>query len=125
MSLQACFVMNSLFRGFINYHLLINPLKSEFITKQACRDENVVSLFIFPYNNIYIYIYINIYIYILVNSTIIELFQLIEGSSANLEQLKLAWGIETWWLCINFLVGVKIARVKSVVTVSGFVTILC
>ena len=39
--------MNSLFRGFINeenIHDRINLLKSEFIMKQACRDENVVSL---------------------------------------------------------------------------------
>ena len=28
------------------------------VLKQACRDENVVSLFIFTYNNQYIYIYI-------------------------------------------------------------------
>ena len=47
---------NSLFRGFrrVIIILLLNPLKSELLTKQACRDELVVySLFFFS-NNLYV-----------------------------------------------------------------------
>ena len=40
----------------------VQPLKSELLTKQACRDELVVySLFFSPTTYIYIYIYIYIY----------------------------------------------------------------
>ena len=49
----------------MSYSRNINPLKSELLTKQACRDELVVySLFFSPTTYIYIYIYIYIYMYI-------------------------------------------------------------
>ena len=81
------YVCVCIYISVVNILFINKSLKSEFITKQACRDENVVSLFIFPYNNIYktlyflciehcttekskhrltIYIYIYIYLHILV-----------------------------------------------------------
>ena len=50
---------------FHEYSCLKNPLKSELITKQACWDESVVSLFFSLSIHTYIYVCVYVYMYVL------------------------------------------------------------